>query len=197
MWNSDRWNCCCQGRVFEETWGWWRRGEVQRESCLGKREWWVGWEYRDRKEECLWDYEKLSRWWWHDCFRRIECNPTHSNLWWRTSYLGRCRRRLGAWPWLQRHRHMKELERRKWNSDLINISPLCVLWNSDRWWWLWFPSSPSSFTLLSSLFFLGLFLSIFWQWIGGAVDQWWVLWFECSGLRFWPVGWDFGQWIAI
>ena len=68
------------------------------------------------------------------------------------------------------------------NDDQHSISPLCVLWNSDRWWWLWFPSSPFTATSRHQGSLLDLSLYLFFSWthpIGASFfDPWW-----CGGFR--------------
>ena len=63
------------------------------------------------------------------------------------------------------------------NDGQHSICPLYVLWNSDQWWWLWFPSSP--FTAIShhqgNVLDLSLYLFFSWTHPLGAsfFDSWW------------------------
>ena len=63
------------------------------------------------------------------------------------------------------------------NDGQHSISPLCVLWNSDRWWWLWFPSSPYTTTSRHQGSLLDLSLYLFFSWThplsASFFDPWW------------------------
>ena len=63
------------------------------------------------------------------------------------------------------------------NDGQHGISPMCVLWNSDRWWWLWFPSSPFTTTSCHQGSLLDLSLYLFFSWtdpLGASFfDPWW------------------------
>jgi len=63
------------------------------------------------------------------------------------------------------------------NDGQHGISPLFVLWNSDRWWWLWFPSLPFTATSHHQGSLLDLSLYLFFSWthpLGASFfDPWW------------------------